>query len=329
MAINDKDCPSILLQCNSVDDAKVFMSYCIYHQINPEYPHIKRYIIRDQFSPKLIFFKIEDNDIISGYFNNDIYTTINIMCDSDDEKIKDFAQDWNKNKNKFILGKEKFTWLKNSERACCWLWLRLNNSLFIPEINFNELDNLVYSLKTACRMLKYNHDLLNHELRYRTIVDCFNSIYAMTDEKKQALDDLKNFWIHTYKNAGVLKWLNKNNKDQIEWMWSYTQDYDGIGNITQLFPAPLRKDELYLAIYACYDNWNGSKEAKELFRNKASRAWNQICHRSRMEKENRVAINAYVTIGAREKLKELSKKNKMTIGELIESLIEKKYNELK
>lgn len=325
MAINDKQRSAEMLYCNSTREAKAYLHYCLFNQFNPESRHIKKYILRDEFNNLIL--KVEENDIIMNFHEN-IYSAIEERFHSNNTKaIKEFIEKIINNKRKIILDEEFFRWIKDSERACYWLWTIINSPLTLWTTA--ERSNYIHFLRTTCGLLEYRPGVLTNKLRYKYIVDCFDSVYEKIDTKKRMLDELKYLWVDIYKNNGTFKWLNKNNKEQTEWMWSYIQGYEGINSIAKSFPTPLESNKIYLEIYACYDTWNVSKEAKELFRNKASRAWNQICHRSRMEKENRVAINAYVTIGAREKLKELSKKNKMTIGELIESLIEKKYNELK
>ncbi|WP_233964259.1 hypothetical protein [Pectobacterium versatile] len=262
-------------------------------------------------------------------FHEDVYLAIKERFhNNNNEEIEEFIKKVIKHKNNLILDEGFFKWIKDSERACYWLWNIINSTLSLSLWTNSERSDYIYCLRRVCVSFKYSPDMLTHKLRYKHIVDCVDSIYGEIDAKKRMLNELKCLWIDVYNNSGVLKWLNRKNKEQLEWMLSYIQGYADISNMVKSLPVRRENNQEYLDIYACYDAWNASKEAKELFRNKASRAWSQMCLRSRMEKEDRVALNAYITIDARNKLKELSKVNKLTLGELIEILIEKEYKKM-
>ncbi|MEC5321457.1 hypothetical protein VSX61_21395 [Brenneria populi subsp. brevivirga] len=332
MAVNDKALSNLMLRCDNVREAKAYLNYCLWHQIKPESYFIKKYTRRDRTDPNVIIINIEDKNLLGGKFYQDIYSAILQQYEFVDDNMKYFIQKMIKEKRKIILNEENFIWLKRNERACYWLWLIVSNSFSTFEIPDDKLIQFIYLLRTAYRLLGKPHNLPANKLRYESIVDCFDSVCELKDKKEYMLNKLNDLWGDIYKIGGSFSWLekNQNNEEKMKWMWSHMQKHEYLGNIVNKFTAPLERNELYFSIYACYDIWNASKSEKELFRRNSSNAWNQVHRRKIMGKKNRVAINAYVTSDTREKLNEISRVNKGTIGEVIDLLIYDKFkNEIK
>ena len=77
--------------------------------------------------------------------------------------------------------------------------------------------------------------------------------------------------------------------------------------------------ELYQYIQYFFDDWDNSKEAKELSQIKIKKAWDQKKYRDKVK--GKKVLNIYLDSKVKDELKKLAKEQNKTITSVIENLI--------
>lgn len=229
---------------------------------------------------------------------------------------------------------DEFNWVKTSERGCYWLWGCLRFSLHdFTDVVQNSIspDNAKSSLY---EFFKLNCTPTNTSERFELILEFFdrlrpNGFY----DKINFLHKSKSEWQDKYLSSDVLKWLEKDNFAQCDWVWDYflkaqkSDDliafWDGSARSPAQFLKPLTSDDKYLAIYASYDLWDAHKDTKTLFLKNINKAWSQ--KKLRDNREGKKSLNTYLRSEVKDQLDELSRCYEKSKQVVLEMLIENEY----
>jgi len=88
--------------------------------------------------------------------------------------------------------------------------------------------------------------------------------------------------------------------------------------------SPTNTAERYLAIYAAFDTWKTTVEAKRLFSIDFNKAWQQKKHRD--SRQGKKACSLVLHEETKLKLDELAQAKNVTLSQLVEQLINKEHS---
>lgn len=213
-----------------------------------------------------------------------------------------------------------FEWVKDNDRACYWLWLKVRTATE-PELladyeNIDPRSNLfVYD------ELNLNISPSSIEERYNCIVSFFDSWRSDPSYKTLFLDNQRNQWGCILRLQRPFKWLDADNEQQCLWAW---EQLSKRGIPTQHINFITSK-EIYHAVFAAFDAWQAhSFDSKELFLTKINKAWSQKKYRDNLE--GKKPLNTYLNEETKHKLDVLSAKNRRKIHEMLEYIIIDAYD---
>lgn len=112
-----------------------------------------------------------------------------------------------------------------------------------------------------------------------------------------------------------LTWL-KNDDEQINWAYQYLKEKD------RYFSRNYAVDHIHAltCINVYYDLHINDKAVRYIFL-EMSNAWNQKKYRKKIKNDNKKALSGYISSEAKDRLKEISKKENISESEMIELLI--------
>ena len=143
------------------------------------------------------------------------------------------------------------------------------------------------------------------------------------------LADLRSEWGHIY-NSEDLDWIEKKNKKQLKWIYSYINNID-LSRCIDLEPPTneLEKFEYIYIVLSLFINFpdlrsveqsgDGKRQTPKEFIRRLKKSW-QVYDRRTLKKEEPIYKTLPVSI--RSRLKELSKENNCTAEEMIEFMID-------
>lgn len=246
-----------------------------------------------------------------------------------------------------LLPLDEFTWFKDDERACYFVWasIYLKSYYSAPNhpTNATQLQSSTYnpyyfdpSNPTATAppptpqyalsysQLGLKNNLSNSMERFGEVVKYFDRVRQPRKWKLDLIAHLKGIWGHIFSSRKPFSWLEKDNEEQCRWAWDYIKkiDWDNSKPMTYRF-SPTSTAEIYLTIYAVYDTWSEETNSKRLFSIDFNKAWQQKKHRD--SRQGKKACSLVLHEDIKLKLDELAKTRKVTLSQLVEQLIEKEH----
>lgn len=247
-----------------------------------------------------------------------------------------------------LLPFEEFSWFKDDERACYFVWVSIYlNSYYsapnhpttaAPQLQSPTYDPYYYdpSNPTATApppipqyalpysQLGLKNNLSNSMERFDEVVNYFDRVRQPREWKLNLIAHLKGIWGHIFSSRKPFSWLEKDNEEQCRWAWDYINKIDWDNSkpiVSQL--SVTSTEEMYFAIYAAYDTWEATTEAKRLFTIDFNKAWQQ--KKLRDGRQGKKACSLVLDKDIKLKLDELAKTKKVTLSQLVEQLIEKEH----
>ena len=226
-----------------------------------------------------------------------------------------------------LLPLEEFTWFKDDERACYFVWA----SIYL--YSYAAYPDHPITSQTQEHQPQYVHFYSEHNLknnpsnsmeRFGEVVKYFDRVRQPRKWKLDLIAHLKDIWGHIFSSRKPFSWLEKDNEEQCRWAWDYIKkiDWDNSKPMTYRF-SPTSTAEIYLAIYAVYDTWSVATNSKRLFSIDFNKAWQQKKHRD--SRQGKKACSLVLHEDVKLKLDELAKTRKVTLSQLVEQLIEKEH----
>ena len=205
-----------------------------------------------------------------------------------------------KNNEEKIRLDYQLSFLKNNERACFWFWKKIKDSLEKENIDPDLMLNIVCAY--------------DHSTRQTSILN-----YFLHPEIKLNIDDLKQQWGKIERDVKPFKWINIKNRDDVVSLLLKIQKITNTH--TDILHEIMHSDskELYQYIQYFFDDWDNSKEAKELSQIKIKKAWDQKKYRDKVK--GKKVLNIYLDSKVKDELKKLAKEQNKTITSVIENLI--------
>ncbi|ELY4780944.1 hypothetical protein FZI24_17935 [Cronobacter sakazakii] len=225
-----------------------------------------------------------------------------------DEMLKGLSSEFKRIKKEIV--DIHLPWIKDNERACCWLWL------YISREGMNEVDSQINNYI----MLGFTDSCTNHKERYNAIIDFFCISHEIYNGATKIIDNVKKEWMNIQFPTLSLTWLNEKNSLQTDWAVNYLSAKDKRFNALRMLVGP---DDNYLSVCAYFDTWErnniGSPSDKKLLLSEINRAWNQ--KKSRLQRENKKSLNVVIDAETKEHLKIMADEKNENINKYIESLI--------
>lgn len=269
-----------------------------------------------------------DKDLIAdGVLNKGIIHMIDNLKMKQEDKA-DLFKRMLKIRDSFILSEGLFSWLKENDRACYWLWLSLSSNRLLLSVNIVTPSTLKYFEKIRHTLHQMRGDYFpDSKRRFEIILECFDSVFMPVEKKEELLKELKISWDEFVTRQGELKWVDRSDIEKCEWLWAFIKSHESTRKfVADNFSSSYMDSECYLSFIATYDAWPTIPEAKKLFLINAQRAWNQKKYRDKQQKEKRKAMNIHISDDAKKMLKTMSMDRGMKMNEMIEQLILNEFN---
>ncbi len=231
-----------------------------------------------------------------------------------------------------LLPDNELDWLKNSERACYFVWVTISKSQFFSAPNSPVFlpsgmhpEGTLYA--TSYTQLNLKNGPSNSDERFKEVVNYFDRVTQPLDWQRVLVAHLKSQWGIIFNSRKPFSWLRKDDEDQIRWAWEYLGKLSlGTSKPSVFGFYPPSIGEMYLAIYAAFDTWGESYETKRHFLIDFNKAWQQKKHRdSRIGKK---VCNLVLRDEVKDKLDQLAKQRGKKLNQLVEELIENEYDKL-
>ena len=230
--------------------------------------------------------------------------------------------------NQSLIPFDEFSWVKDDERACYFLWA----SIYL--YSYAAYPALAWDAPTLEFQPKYIHfySQLNLKTNPSSSIERFNEVVKYFDQVEQPrvwrldlIAHLKGVWGQIFSSRKPFPWLEKDNDEQCRWAWEYMRKsniYISSKPMTHQF-SPTSTAEIYLAIYAIYDTWRIDYGTRRLFKSDFNKAWQQ--KKLRDGRQGKKACSLVLHEDVKLKLDELAKTRKVTLSQLVEQLIEKEH----
>ncbi|GAB6263411.1 hypothetical protein [Photobacterium sp. R1] len=222
-----------------------------------------------------------------------------------------------KTRSKYLgtkLTNTEIEFITNGEdRFIYWLWFDLlkTDPFDIENIWKRDLDHI------ERKYLSIRVDSKN-EIKDR-IIKCIQNCKSTKKEKEDIITEIKERWYEVQYNLKSIKWIHKDDKDQIDFIWDA---YDNLYGVLRV--RPTSTNAKYHFFIATIDSWY-DLESREVFLHRLKKNWNQ--RKQRRNRDGKVSIQYRVREETKEKLIALAKLNDLLINETLERLIEKAHKE--
>ncbi|QNQ55474.1 hypothetical protein [Serratia liquefaciens] len=205
-----------------------------------------------------------------------------------------------------IPSEDEVTWLKKDKRACFWLWAEIFN-VFLDVVSFEEIK------------ITFPH---SHQERHREVLKKYKELHLNNDNRRWG--ELVSRWNEIKEDDSLVEHLSPDDEDVVSYVWKYlcSHGYD----ISQKY-APLDNEERYLSIINYMDFYLSNPLEKELLARKIKPAIHQRSYRLKKQDAN-VSKQFYLKNENMDKLKRLLNKNRMTMDEYFNALIEQESDRL-
>lgn len=226
-----------------------------------------------------------------------------------------------------LLPLDEFNWFKDDERACYFVWasIYLYRYLSTPHHPINKSPNHPLIFAVHYNQLGLKNNPSNSQERFDEVVKYFDYIPQHKQWKLDLITYLKDTWSQVFKSRKPFSWLKKDNDEQCLWAWEYMQRVDINRSKPMIYQfSPTNTAERYLAIYAAFDTWKTTVEAKRLFSIDFNKAWQQKKHRD--SRQGKKACSLVLHEETKLKLDELAQAKNVTLSQLVEQLINKEHS---
>lgn len=204
-------------------------------------------------------------------------------------------------KDKFLVDENDLNWINTSDDR---LLIFIINAL----LKFNRI------LPTPSQSTR----------NYSYFLDLIDNLNISKDIKIAQLSQIKILWSNQQDNSKDIKWIEYNNKEQVEWAWDYLKK----GFFLPFLPTPPTDNhQRYSYVLSAIDfiNFSNSSEAKELILMKMKKTWAQKKYRDsgKIKKPHHLPL----TKKRHEELKELAAYFNKSVPDVLDFAIEKIYIE--
>lgn len=231
-----------------------------------------------------------------------------LLAENHLEDKKDLARKLKISLPDFLTTEDRFSWIKNDDRVCLWIWLTLKN------------DTLAVWQKPTkyIELTKLPQQPSGHTERYDAIVQYIDVAIDTTAKTTSYMDLLKSSWNNRRSTKSNLSWINPEQPKQIEWCWEYLYKNPPFGHYVQ--QNPTNTHEKYLYCLAWFDTWQTpSSDTIELFLIKMKKAWSQKKFRDNQQERRTYSFS--LKPGTREQLTQVANNHSMKDNEVLEKLI--------
>lgn len=156
--------------------------------------------------------------------------------------------------------------------------------------------------------------------KYERLIQTLDIWDASAGTKRTTLDTAKFLWSEILLQNKKLRWLEPQNKIQMEWAWGYIKE-------KQISGAPVRSattsSEMYLGILEVFDCWHKHPAELKDFRETMKRAWAQ--HKYRLNLNGRKQSTFVLSVEAKDQLHKMAKTQNINLNQMLEHLINKEF----
>lgn len=237
--------------------------------------------------------------------NNELHEKINglIPDKASVSQIKMYSEKYKEEIKKFR--ERNLSWIEHDFHPALYLWFFLFTHRTTRFFESGRDD--IFSRKTKA----------NPETTNNIIIDILE-LYASNMSRPERIENKINRAHDAYQNLTGTKrltWL-KNDEEQINWAYQYLKEKD------RYFSRSYAIDRIHAltCIKVYYDLNINNKEVLYNFM-EMSNAWNQKRYREKRKNDNKKALSGYISSEAKDRLKEISKKENISESEMIELLI--------
>lgn len=257
-----------------------------------------------------------------------------------DKGMGAFYEDIKKLSDRYLIDKNKLSWLKD-KKAALWVWCYLKNNSQgylsdakiqsvplgeqLPRSGMLMPSNLIVSsLPCFYEQLGIPEPELNTVSLNDAIIAFFD--YWLTDRtnKLSELNLLRDYW--TALNNSDIKldpfaFLDDGDSEDIQWCWEYVKNKIPM-KCWWDFNIASDKDKRNL-LPTLYLVWSALPDSKKLFIHELRRAWSQRKFREKVK--SRKLFQTYIDPDKKKMLSELASERGMKINEALERIIEDAY----
>ncbi|MDO6528182.1 hypothetical protein Q4519_21170 [Motilimonas sp. 1_MG-2023] len=226
-----------------------------------------------------------------------------------------------------------FNWVDlSNERQCTWLFLDLRNIMLASWLDENFL--VERSMNSRCMDIVEQQFIFPRvELFVNSNPDKISRAIAFFDvlesEKRYKINYiywLMRSWKIIDKQNYLLKWLDKKNNEQIDWVMEYLSKQESFVSLKNAC-MPVANVSKYSILVSAVDLFNHYEPKNtprlELLIIKMKKAWSQKKHRDGLK--GRKAYNVIMSTDAKQKLKVIADARDYKQNETIENLINEAY----
>ncbi|MBU5412453.1 hypothetical protein [Serratia ureilytica] len=239
---------------------------------------------------------------ICSYLNNSLRTYFR----DTPEKINEVISDMLYSLREKVPSEDEVAWIQKDKRACFWLWTEIycTNRDGIPR---GEVKGLIPH---------------SHQERYREILIKHKTLHLNDDNQRWS--KLVSRWNEIKKDDSLVGHLSPDDEDIVSYAWKYLCSHGH--DIAQKY-APLENEERYFSILNYMDFYLTNPLEKELLLRKIKPAIHQYSYRVKKQ-DTSVSKKFYLKNENAGKLKALLNKNRMTLDEYFNALIEQESDKL-
>lgn len=293
-------------------------------------------------------------DKLKSLINND--TFLNKYSQKIDENI--IANKIIEAKDKFLIDNNDIEFIKSNKYACFFLIMLLTNNFKsstnfinnIKSINYGH-NEIFYDSQVANNIFFYtDSNLYSHNERLELILNFIYKQPIILNHYNFKVDfvDVKNYFTNYPSTYKKYKWLSINDSESLVWANNYINEkvneyyldinpnrlpvndpelisINYLNNILKRFDNLNPDSRYYLIHFAILFLHTQSKNKYMLreFNNLFVKAWNQ--YKARRDREDKKAINTYVSIDTKNKLDKIAIKYGRRMGEMLEIIINERY----
>ncbi|WP_047608859.1 hypothetical protein [Rahnella aquatilis] len=319
---------SRLRNCNNKREAKAFIAYVVYNNIKiNKLGENVFYSNNPALGNKIVAVNVSTNDLTGGFLAKKIQTDYDLNFGFSSEMFEGYLEKMLHFKNEFIFPEDEFKWILEDDIACYWVWLVLKDrdGCYLDVAKYGCDINTFATLKMVFDLLNLDAYPSGKTSRYEIIRDVFDSWFAMNDVKVKLIHQIKSMWNAIQKESKGLTWIKKEIPDQINFLWEYMLAYESMSKLHALNLSPSTHKEKLLAIRAFYYYWVTESDIKTLFSIRSNKAWSQRKHIISNKEKDLKAINVFINKKSKNKMDSILKQKKMSMGELIELMVDREF----
>lgn len=184
---------------------------------------------------------------------------------------------------------------------------------------------------------------MNHEERYKTILNIFDGVFFESNgDKQNSLDSLKKLWLKASDDIKCFKFIDDKNPDHVNWLVDYLNKYKSETTLhsrilrgsknerndlqynLSIYPKTNLIDKI-IAVYSALRMWDSSDciYERKVFIDNTKKAWKQ--RGVRRNDPSKTSISSVIGVNEKDKLNEMAKHYRVNINTFLESIINKQY----